>query len=82
MIIILFKEVISERIIDLCNKNSITPNRLSELFTIPQTTLLSMLANRVDNPSSTNIYKICKTFKISLQEFFDSELFNFKNIDD
>ena len=78
----LFKEAVSKRIIDLCNKNHITPNRLSELSTIPQTTLLSMLANRVDNPSSTNIYKICKTFKITLKEFFDSELFNFKNIDD
>ena len=78
----LFKEAVSNRIIGLCNEHHITPNRLSELSTIPQTALLSMLANRVDNPSSTNIYKICKTFKITLKEFFDSELFNFKNIDD
>ena len=78
----LFKETDSIRIIDLCNKNNITPNRLSELSTIPQNTLLSMLANRVDNPSSTNIYKICKTFKITLKDFYDCELFNFKNIDD
>lgn len=78
----LFKEAVSKRILELCNKNNITPNKLSELSTIPQTTLLSMLANRVDNPSSTNIYKICKTFKISLKDFFDCDLFNFKNIDD
>lgn len=78
----LFKEAVSTRIIELYNKNHITPNKLSELSTIPQTTLLSMLANTVDNPSSTNIYKICKTFKITLKEFYDCELFNFKNIDD
>ncbi|MBQ7140201.1 MAG: hypothetical protein IJO32_01705 [Bacilli bacterium] len=37
---------------------------------------------KVDNPSSTNIYKICKIFNITLKEFFDSELFNFEKIID
>ena len=39
----LFKEAVSKRVIDLSNQNNITPNRLSELSTIPQTTLLSMI---------------------------------------
>ena len=43
VIIMLFKEAVSKRVIDLSNQNNITPNRLSELSTIPQTTLLSMI---------------------------------------
>lgn len=78
----LFKQAVSSRILELCKEYHYTPNKLAELSTIPPTTLNSMLSNKVDNPSSTNIYKICKIFNISLKEFFDSELFNFEKIID
>lgn len=78
----LFKEAVSRRILELCEQYNITPNKLAELSAIPPTTLCSLIANRVDNPSSTNIYKICKTLKISLKDFFDNELFDFNNFDD
>ena len=76
----LFKEAVSERIYELCDKFKMTPNRLAELCTAPPTTLRSMLANNVTNTSSYVIYKICKVFKIELKDFFDSDLF--KNIED
>ncbi len=76
----LFKEAVSERIYELCDKFKMTPNRLAELSTVPPTTLRSMLANNVTNTSSYVIYKICKVFKIELKDFFDSDLF--KNIED
>ena len=78
----LFKQAVSSRILELCKEHHYTPNKLAELSTIPPTTLNSMLSNKVDNPSSTNIYKICKIFNITLKEFFDSELFNFDKIID
>jgi len=78
----LFKQAVSSRILELCKEHHYTPNKLAELSTIPPTTLNSMLSNKVDNPSSTNIYKICKIFNISLKEFFDSELFDFEKIID
>lgn len=78
----LFKEAISKRILELCSNKQYTPNKLAELSAIPPTTLFSMISNRVDNPSSTNIYKICKTLKISLKDFYDSELFDFDKLDD
>ena len=78
----LFKQAVSSRILELCKEHHYTPNKLAELSTIPPTTLNSMLSNKVDNPSSTNIYKICKIFNITLKEFFDSELFNFEKIID
>mgnify|MGYP001851138598 CR=1 FL=1 len=78
----LFKEAISNRIIELCNKYDYSPNKLAEMSAIPLSTLRSLLSNSVENPSSTIIYKICKTLKITLKDFYNSDLFNFDNIDD
>ncbi len=75
-----FREAVSERVYELCDKYNYTPNRLAELSTVPPTTLRSLLANNVTNPSSYVIYKICKTLKIEMKEFYDSDLF--KNLDD
>lgn len=77
-----FKEAVSQRIFELCKENNITPNKLAEMSTIPPSTLLALLANKVDNPSSTVIYKVCKVFKINLKDFYNSQLFEFKNLED
>mgnify|MGYP005749908529 CR=1 FL=1 len=77
----LFKEAISLRILELCNKYNYTPNKLAELSAIAPTTLRSLLANKVDNPSSTLIFKICKTLKIDIKDFFDSPLFNMEKLE-
>ena len=78
----LFREAISQRILELCNEYGYTPNKLAEMSAIPPSTLRATLANNVENPSSYVIYKICKTLKISINEFYNSSLFNFCNIDD
>ncbi len=77
-----YKEAVSKRILELCDLYNYSPNRLAEMSTIPPTTLRSMLANKVENPSSYNIYKICKIFKIEIKDFFDTDYFKLKNIDD
>ena len=53
----LFKEAITLRILELCNKYNYTPNKLAELSAIAPSTLRALLANNVDNPSSTIIFK-------------------------
>lgn len=78
----LFKEAVSKRIYDLCDINNISPNKLAELSTVPPTTLEDMLLLKVNNPSSFVIYQLCKTLKITIKEFFDSELFLEKNLED
>ena len=78
----LFKEATSQRILELCDKYGYTPNKLAEISAIAPSTLRATLSNTVDNPSSYIIYKICKTLKIELKEFYDSELFNINKIDD
>lgn len=78
----LFKEAISKRIYELCDKNNITPNKLAELSAVAPSTLQDMLSLKVSNPSSYVIHQICKTIKISEKDFFDSDLFSEKNIED
>lgn len=78
----LFKEATSQRILELCDKYGYTPNKLAEISAIAPSTSRATLSNTVDNPSSYIIYKICKTLKIELKEFYDSELFNINKIDD
>ena len=77
----LFKEAVSKRILDLCNKYNYSVNKLAEMSYVPPSTLRAMLANQVDNPSSYVLFRICKTFKMTLSEFFDSDLFDINNID-
>lgn len=74
------KEATSRRIIELCNTYRYTPNKLAEMSTIPPATFNDMINEKRENPSSLIIYKICKTLKIELKDFFDSDLF--KNLDD
>lgn len=78
----LFKEAISQRILELCDKYGYTPNKLAEISAIAPSTLRATISNTVDNPSSYIIYKICKTLKIELKEFYDSDLFNINKIED
>ena len=47
----LFKEEITLRILELCNKYNYTPNKLAELSAIAPSTLRALLANNLDNPS-------------------------------
>ena len=77
-----FNTAIIQRILELCDKNSITPNRLAELSAIPPTTMFNLINGNVTNPSAKNIYKICKVFKISLKDFYNTDLFNNMDFDD
>ncbi len=77
----LFKEAITLKILELCNKYNYTPNKLAELSAIAPSTLRALLANNVDNPSPTIIFKICKTLKIELKDFYDSLLFDMEKLE-
>ena len=78
----LFKEATSKRIMELCSERNITTNKLAETSTIPPSTLRDIINCNVENPSSMVIFQICKTLKISMKDFYDSELFNISNIDE
>lgn len=46
-----FTQAIINRILELCEKNHITPNKLSELSTLSVATLFALLNDKVENPS-------------------------------
>ena len=74
------KTATSRRIIELCNQYGYTPNKLAELSTVPPSTFNDLLNEKRENPSSLIISKICKTLKIELKDFYNSDLF--KNLED
>ena len=68
-------EVIAARILALCNQRGITPNKLSTISGITQSTINNILNTGSKNPTVSTIKKICDGLDISLAEFFDDESF-------
>ena len=63
------------------SEKGISTRKLAELSAIAPSTLRALLANNIDNPSSTIIFKICKTLKIELKDFYDSPLFDMEKLE-
>ena len=69
-------ETIAYRIRQLCKKNGITPNGLSNLSAVPQSTIKSILNGESQNPGSVTLKKLCDAFEITLGEFFSTPEFD------
>ena len=69
------REAVIKRILELCRARNITPNALSYLAGVPQSTIKSILNNETMNPGVVTIKKLCDGFGITLPEFFDTDLF-------
>lgn len=61
------------RIYQLCKERGITPNALSYLSGISQSTLKSILGGESKNPGIVTLKKICDGLGITLIEFFDTD---------
>ena len=68
-------EAIAYRIRQLCKQHGITPNGLSNLAAVPQSTIKSILNGESKNPGTVTIKKLCDGLGITIEEFFNSELF-------
>lgn len=60
------------RIYGLCAEKGITPNALSYLAGISQSTIKSILNGESKNPGVVTLKKICDGLDITLIEFFDT----------
>ena len=69
-------EAIAYRIRQLCREHGITPNGLSNLAAVPQSTIKSILNGESQNPGIVTIKKLCDGFGITLGEFFSTEQFD------
>ncbi len=63
------------RIIELCQKDNITINKLANICGITQSTLSNIIGGRNNSTTISTIKKICDGLNISIQDFFNSELF-------
>lgn len=69
-------DAIAYRIRQLCKARGITPNGLSNLAAVPQSTIKSILNGESKNPGSFTIKKLCGAFEITLGEFYSTPEFD------
>lgn len=63
------------RIIELCNENNITVNKLATVSGITQSTLNNIVNGRNNSTTVSTIKKICDGLNISIVDFFSSHIF-------
>ncbi len=68
-------EAITERILELCDQNGITPNKLAKLAGMPSGSLKSIFYGKSKNVGTRTILDICQALEISLFDFFNYEIF-------
>lgn len=69
-------EAVKLRIIELCNQNDITLNKLSTICGITQSTLNNIVSGRNQSTTISTIKKICDGLDITVREFFAGSLFD------
>lgn len=73
---------IKTRIYELCNEKNITINKLCNICGITQSTLANLNSRPYTNLTILTIMRICRGLEISLQDFFNSPVFNIDNLED
>ena len=69
-------EVTAKRIRELCKERGITPNGLSYIAGVSQSTIKSILNGESKNSGIVTIKIICDGLNITIGEFFNTEEFN------
>ncbi|MBQ8164128.1 MAG: helix-turn-helix transcriptional regulator [Clostridia bacterium] len=69
-------EAVRLRIIQLCEHNNITLNKLSMICGITQSTLNNIVSGRNKTATISTIKKICDGLEMKIQDFFNSEYFD------
>lgn len=64
------------RIRELCKERGITPNGLSYISGVSQSTIKSILNGESKNPGIVTIKKICDGLNISIGDFFSTDEFD------
>lgn len=66
---------VQKRILELCHERSITVNKLATICGITQSTLNNITCGRNKSVTVSTIKKICDGLNITIQDFFNSEMF-------
>ena len=73
---------VRKRIYELCDERNITINRLCTISGITQSTLANMNSRQNANLNILTIMRICRGLNITLQDFFNSSIFNIDSLED
>ena len=68
-------EAVKERILELCRENDISINKLSSMSGVTQSTVNNIVSGRNNSATISTIKKLCDGLGITIEEFFNSELF-------
>ncbi|MBQ8604159.1 MAG: helix-turn-helix transcriptional regulator [Oscillospiraceae bacterium] len=69
-------EAVKERILELCREKNISINKLSIMSGVTQSTVNNIVSGRNRSATVTTIKKLCDGLDITIQDFFNSELFS------
>ena len=73
------REAVAKRITELCQEKNLTVNGLANISAVPPSTLKNILYGVSKNPGIVTLKMLCDGLEITLNEFFDSDLF--KNLE-
>ena len=68
-------EAVKERILELCREKNISINKLSTMSGVTQSTVNNIVSGRNRSATISTIKKLCEGLGITLEQFFDSDLF-------
>ena len=68
-------EAVKERILELCREHDISVNKLSSMSGVTQSTVNNIVSGRNNSATVSTIKKLCDGLDITIEEFFNSELF-------
>lgn len=69
------REAVAQRITELCQKKNLTVNGLANISAVPPSTLKNILYGVSKNPGVVTLKMLCDGLEITLDEFFNSDLF-------
>lgn len=68
-------QAVRERIIELCREHDISINKLCDMSGVTQSTVNNIVSGRNNSATVATIKKLCDGLGITIQDFFNSELF-------
>lgn len=68
-------EAVRLRILELCAERNITVNKLADISGVTQSTLNNIVSGRNKSTTISTVKKLCDGFDITIEEFFQNELF-------
>ena len=69
-------EAVKARILELCRERELSINRLCIISGVTQSTVNNIISGRNNSATISTIKKLCDGLGITIQDFFDSNLFD------